>query len=148
MSEAALVARSSAIGMGRWLPSQAERTGLELNLEEIATAIILLFYGTTGYIPILMPTLAGAADNWQSSQVHAINHISLAIIWTVITVLIIKSWKRLRLRSWSAIFCLAFSFWGLSLLGTPPHGMCGGVYVRGSARTPSPRRTFNRTSAE
>lgn len=115
MSEAVVSTARSFIGVAHDTCVRAERTGLELSLEEITTVVILLFYGTSSYIPVLMPNTGGAVTvDSQLDQVHSVNHVVLALVWTTGAFLIARSWKYLRLRSWPALFALSLSFWGMA----------------------------------
>jgi exopolysaccharide production protein ExoQ len=71
--------------------------GISLTLTEIGNVCLLLFFGTIGYIPILMPNTGGAASgHGQVEQVHGLNHVILVVIWAGILFYLWKSRFRLR----------------------------------------------------
>jgi O-antigen ligase len=70
----------------------------------------MLFFGTWGYVPILMPRTAGALTaETQISQQHSINHIVLALVWSGIFYYILKSRFRLRFDLLAAKIALAYT---------------------------------------
>jgi exopolysaccharide production protein ExoQ len=82
----------------------------KLKLEEIGCICLLLFFGTIGYVPILMPnTGAAATSHGQIDQVHGINHVILFLIWSGIFWYVLKSHFRLRLDLLSAKAALAYA---------------------------------------
>ena len=104
---------------------------LKLTLDEIGCICLMLFYGTMGYVPILMPNTGGALTNQSQMQdVHGLNHLILFLIWFGIFYLLLKSYFKLRLDLLSARAALAYAgFAFLSFLWStnPASTFSGGV---------------------
>jgi exopolysaccharide production protein ExoQ len=82
----------------------------KLTLDEIGCVCLLLFFGTMGYVPILMPNYGSALTTEGNIQaVHGINHVILFAVWTGILFYLLKSHFRLRLDLLSAKAALAYS---------------------------------------
>ena len=82
---------------------------LNLTLKEFGNVCLLLYFGTIGYIPILMPNTGGALTvHGQSEQLHGINHVVLLAVWGGIFWFLLQSHFRLRLDLLSAKVALAY----------------------------------------
>ncbi|MGA2456131.1 MAG: O-antigen ligase family protein [Terriglobales bacterium] len=82
---------------------------LNLTLNEFGNVCLLLFFGTIGYVPILMPNTGGALTaQRQMDQVHDINHVILLAIWGGIFYFLLKARFRLRLDLLSAKVALVY----------------------------------------
>ncbi len=83
---------------------------LSLTLDEIGSICLMLFFGTWGYVPILMPNAAGALTaESQINQQHSINHIILLLVWSGISYYILKSHFNLRLDLLASKIALGYS---------------------------------------
>jgi O-antigen ligase len=106
---------------------------ISLKPTEIGNVCLLLFFGTLGYIPILMPNSGGAASgHGQTDQVHGINHVILAVIWCGILYLLFRYRFRLRLDLFACK--VAFLYSAVAVLGAiftkdPVGAMSGAVAV-------------------
>jgi O-antigen ligase len=88
---------------------------LTLTLNEFLVVCVLLFFGTLGYLPILMPNTGGALTaQGQMQQVHTINHVVLAVVWSGIFLCLLQSRWRLRLDLLSAKASLTYGAFALS----------------------------------
>jgi exopolysaccharide production protein ExoQ len=86
----------------------------KLTLDDIGCICLLLFFGTIGYVPILMPnTGAALTSSSQMGQVHGLNHIILFVIWSGIFFYVLKSHFRLRLDLLSTKAALGYAFFAI-----------------------------------
>jgi exopolysaccharide production protein ExoQ len=106
---------------------------ISLKPAEIGNVCIMLFFGTLGYIPILMPNTGGAnSGHGQTEQVHGIDHVILAVIWAGIFYLLFRSRFHLRLDLFACK--VAFFYSSVSLAGAlfsrdPIGAMSGSVAI-------------------
>jgi O-antigen ligase len=88
---------------------------LSLTLTEFLVVCLLLFFGTLGYLPILMPNTGGALTaQGQMTQVHTINHVVLALVWGGIFLCLLQARFRLRLDLLSAKASMAYGVFAIS----------------------------------
>jgi len=91
------------------------RTRYSLSIKEFITVCLMLFYGTWGYVPILMPSVAGAQVlESQQAQTHSINHIVLFAEWVGIAYLLYE--VRFKLAWGLTSVRLALIYIGYSVL--------------------------------
>jgi len=69
----------------------------------------LLYFGTQGYVPILMPGMGAALTNaGQMTEQHGVNHVLLLLVWGGIFFNMLKAHFHMRLDLFSARAALAY----------------------------------------
>lgn len=82
---------------------------LKLTSEEVGCICLLLYFGTQGYVPILMPGMGAALTTaGQMSEQHGVNHVLLLIVWSGIFFAMLKSHFHIRLDLLSARVALGY----------------------------------------
>lgn len=91
---------------------------LNLKLDELGNILLMIYFGTLGFIPMLMPSTGGALTvQGQIDMVHGVNHYILVAIWIGIFYYVGKDRFRLRLDFRSAQIAIAYTLFGcLSVL--------------------------------
>jgi len=91
------------------------KTKYSLSIKDFLTVCLMLFYGTWGYVPILMPSVAGAQTlDHQLAQTHAVNHIVLFAEWAGILYLLFAT--RFNIQHGLTSARLALAYVGYSIL--------------------------------
>jgi len=82
---------------------------LKLTSEEMGCVCIVLYFGTQGYVPILMPAIGGALTTaTQMNAQHGINHVILLLLWSGIFLTMLRARFFLRLDLLTARVALAY----------------------------------------
>lgn len=106
---------------------------IRLKPNEIGVACLLLFFGTLGYITILMPNNGGLISGQrQTGQLHGVEHVVLPAVWGAILYLLVRFRFRLRLDLLGGKVALLYS--GVIAIGAlfirdPISGLSGGAAI-------------------